>query len=83
MNLFTLIGTTVGLTLFCFSASNAAEARKTRATSGAVASAAAPEQLKTAATRKILVERMKASRERLKNTLPAYEEELEKQSADY
>lgn len=84
MNLFTLIGTTVGLTLFCYSASNAAEVRKTRATSGAVASAAAtPEQLKTVATRKILVERMKASRERLKNTLPAYEEELEKQSADY
>src|SRR5215813_13005337 len=84
MTLFTLLSAIVGLSLFFSSPSGAAEAKTTtRTTSRATVSAVAPEQVKTLATRRILVERMKASRERLRNALPAYEEALEKQNADF
>ncbi len=36
-----------------------------------------------AATRALLIERMKASRQKLRDSLPHYESEIEKQSADY
>lgn len=40
-------------------------------------------ETKMAATRALLIERMKASRQKLRDSLPHYESEIEKQSADY
>ena len=84
MKLITLIGTTAGLILLCSTMSNAAEAKKNPTTPRLTGSpTTTSSQMNVLATRKMLIERMKASRERLKNSLPYYEEELEKQSADY
>lgn len=58
-------------------AAEAAETRKTR-----VAPAATAEK-KMAATRALLIERMRASRQKLRDALPYYEREIEKQSAEY
>jgi hypothetical protein len=84
MKFITLIGATAGLILLCCAASSAAEAKKNPTTPRLTGSpAATSSQMNVLATRKMLIERMKASRERLKNSLSYYEEELEKQSADY
>src|SRR5437870_11993463 len=84
MKLITLIGATAGLILLCCAASSAAEAKKNPTTPRLTGSPAAPSsKMNVLATRKMLIERMKASRERLKNSLSYYEEELEKHSADY
>src|SRR5262249_821726 len=60
---------------------NAAETRKTKPTRAAPAASSA--EKKMAATRALLIERMKASRQKLRDALPQYESEIEKQSADY
>ena len=65
-------------------ASSAAEFRIKRATTRVVRSTPSESsQTKLVATRMMLIDRMKASREQLQNALPQYEEKLAQLSADY
>src|SRR5574341_97105 len=73
-----------GLMVLWTVASSAAELKKKRPTTRVVRpTAPASSQTKLLATRMMLIDRMKASREQLKNAVPLYEEKLAQQSADY
>lgn len=64
-------------------AANAAEPRKKKPARGAPSAVRQPAENKLAATRALLIERMKASRQKLVDALPYYEGEVEKQRVDY
>jgi hypothetical protein len=72
------ITATSGLFALCAVASTAAEPKKKSATVPPASS-----QMTLLATRKMLIERKKASREHLKNSLALDEDTLEKQMADH
>jgi hypothetical protein len=81
VKLFISITVTSGLFALCAVASTAAEPKKKSATVRITVPASS--QMTLLATRKMLIERKKASREHLKNSLALYEDTLEKQMADY
>jgi hypothetical protein len=84
MKLLIVTAATVGLIALCSVASTAAEAKKKNPTlSVARQTAPATAEMKLLATRKMLIERKRASREHLRNSLSLYEELLQKQTADY
>jgi hypothetical protein len=62
---------------------NAAETRKKKPARAIPAVSHPSAEQKIAATRALLIERMRASRQKLRDALPYYESEIEKQSADY
>jgi hypothetical protein len=82
MKLLIITAATVGLIALCSVRSTAAEPKKKRPTLS-VAPAPATAEMKLVATRKMLIERKRASREHLRNSLSLYEERLQKQTADY
>jgi len=65
--------------MICSATSTAAEPKK----KSTIVRATVPSQMPQLATRKMLIERMKASREYLKNSLALYEDIEEKQNADH
>jgi len=71
------------LLIFSVSAAGAAEPRKKKPARAATAAVRQSAQKKLAATRALLIERMKASRQKLAESLPYYEGEIENQRADY
>lgn len=74
----------VSMMLFWSAASIAAELKKKTTTTRVVRSTPSESsQTKLVATRMMLIDRMKASREQLQNALPQYEEKLAQLSADY
>lgn len=77
MKLAALIAAVVGIIFLCSAWSAAAEVKKKRTTSRI----ASPKKIQE--LRAILIERKKASRDSLKNSLPYYEEKLAGQAADY
>jgi hypothetical protein len=79
MKHLSLIPATAGLIMICLAASTAAEPKK----KPTIIRTTVPSQMRLLATRKMLIERKKASREHLKNSLVLYEDILEKQMADY
>ena len=64
-------------------AANAAEPRKKKPARAATSAARPAAEKKMAATRALLIERMRTSRQKLRDALPYYESEIEKQRADY
>jgi hypothetical protein len=84
MKHLSLITATAGLIVLCSIASVAAEAKKKTPTVGvARQTAPASAEMKLLATRKMLIERKRASLEHLRTSLPLYQEMLEKQTNDY
>jgi len=84
MKLLIVTAATVGLIALGSVVSTAAEPKRKNPTlSVARQTAPATAEMKLLATRKMLIERKKASREHLKNSLALYEELLQKQTADY
>jgi len=73
---------TVALVLLCSLASGAAEVTKKKPASRITRSTIPTAQMKLFATRTMLIERMKASRQDLQNSVPRYEERLAQQSAE-
>jgi hypothetical protein len=82
LNFAGLIGISVGLSIICSAPSYAAEANNKRTTTMVGHSSQPTVQKKLQATRRMLIERMKASREQLNDSLPVYEKKLADQSAD-
>jgi hypothetical protein len=82
LNFAGLISISVGLSIICSTPSYAAEANKKRTTTMVGHSSRPTAQKKLQATRRMLIERMKASREQLSDSLPVYEKKLADQSAD-
>src|SRR5262245_23676176 len=64
-------------------ASTAAEPDQKRKTSRSPQSIVSSSSQKLLATREVLIERMKASRDSLKNSLPLYEEKLAQRNSEY
>jgi hypothetical protein len=83
LNFAGLIGISVGLSIICSTPSYAAEVSKKRTTTAIKHVSQPTAQKKLQATRRMLIERMKASREQLNDSLPVYEKELADKSADY
>jgi hypothetical protein len=84
MKLYTLLSATTGLIVLCSLASTAAEPKKkTPTVDVARRTAPASAEMRLLATRKMLIERKRASLEHLRTSLPLYQEILEKQIADY
>jgi hypothetical protein len=79
MKHLSLIAATTGFVVICLAASTGAEPKK----KPTIVRAAVPSQTLLLATRKMLIERKKASREHLNNALALYEEMEKKQDADY
>jgi hypothetical protein len=79
MKHLSLITATAGLIVFCSAASATAEPKK----KSPIVRTAVPSQMPLLATRKMLIERKKASREHLKNALALYEDMEKKQDTDY
>jgi hypothetical protein len=79
MKHLSLITATAGLIVFCSAASATAEPKK----KSTIVRTAVPSQMPLLATRKMLIERKKASREHLKNALALYEDMEKKQDTDY
>jgi hypothetical protein len=79
MKHLSLIPATAGFIVTCLAASTAAEPKK----KPTIVRTTVSSQMPLLATRKMLIERKKASREHLKNSLVLYEDTLEKQMADY
>ena len=79
-----LIAAAGGVIILCATASYSAEIKK-KSSAKAATQASRPEgsQKKLQATRKILIERMKTSREYLRESLPVYEQKLAGLSADF
>jgi hypothetical protein len=84
MKLLIITAATVGLIALCAVWSSAAEPNKKRPTLNVARQRApATADMKLVATRKMLIERKRASREHLRNSLSLYEELLQTQTADY
>src|SRR6266545_6376752 len=84
MKLLIVTAATFGLIALCSVASTAAEPKKKKPTLSVTRQTApATAEMKLFATRKMLIERKRASREHLRNSLSLYEELLQKQTADY
>ncbi len=64
-------------------AASAAEQRQKKPARSAPSTVHAAPEKKLAATRAVLLARMKASRQKLADSLPYYEDQIEKQSAEY
>lgn len=79
MKHLSLIAVTAGLIVICVVASNAAEPKE----KPTIVPTTVPSQMPLLATRKMLIERKKASREHLKNALALYEVMEKKQNTDY
>src|SRR5690348_4715879 len=71
------------IVIFFVTISVAAQAAETGKKKPTRVAPAATAEKKMAATRALLIERMRASRQKLRDALPYYEREIEKQSADY
>jgi hypothetical protein len=84
MKLLVITAATVGLIALCAVWSSAAEPNKRRPTLNVARQRdPATADMKLVATRKMLIERKRASREHLRNSLSLYEELLQTQTADY
>lgn len=73
----------IALVVFYAAASMAAESNKKKPVRGNRSTQVKSAQNKLAATRALLIERMKASRQNLRDSLPVYEKELQNEVADY
>jgi hypothetical protein len=73
---------TVALVVLWSIASGAAEVKKKKPASRIARSTIPTAQMKLLATRTMLIDRMKASRQELQNSVPLYEEKLAQQSAE-
>jgi hypothetical protein len=79
MKHLSLIPATTGFIVICLAASTAAEPKK----KPTIVRTTIPSQMPLLVTRKMLIERKKASREDLKNALALYEDLEKKQNTDY